>query len=96
MGDTSDQRRAHLWVSGRVQGVFFRATTKEEASKRGLTGWVRNAGDGRVEAEVQGQPAAVEELIDECRASPGMAKVDDVQVEDVTVVPDDQGFDVVD
>jgi acylphosphatase len=46
--------RAHVWISGRVQGVFFRAHTKELADELGLTGWVRNLPDGRVEAIFEG------------------------------------------
>lgn len=94
MGDTDDLRRVHLWVSGRVHGVFFRATTRDEARARGLTGWVRNAPDGRVEAEVQGAPEAVAQLIDECRSGPPGAEVDDVDVEEIDVVPDERSFDL--
>jgi len=94
VGDTDDLRRVHLWVSGRVQGVFFRATTRDEARSRGLTGWVRNAPDGRVEAEVQGAPEDVAQLIDECRSGPPAAQVDEVDVEDISVVPDERSFDL--
>lgn len=94
MGDTDDLRRVHLWVSGRVQGVFFRATTRDEARSRGLTGWVRNAPDGRVEAEVQGAPEDVAQLIDECRSGPPAAQVDEVDVEEIGVVPDERSFDL--
>ncbi|HSJ43254.1 MAG TPA: acylphosphatase [Euzebyales bacterium] len=90
-----DVIRVHLWVSGRVQGVFFRATTSDEARSRGLTGWVRNAPDGRVEAEVQGSRAAVEELIEECRTGPAMAAVSDVVVDHIDVVDNEQRFKVV-
>jgi len=89
-----DVIRVHLWVSGRVQGVFFRATTSDEARSRGLTGWVRNAPDGRVEAEVQGTRAAVDELVDECRAGPGMATVEDVEVDNIDVVDGEERFEV--
>ena len=92
MDDTGELRRVHLWISGQVHGVFFRATTREEARARGLTGWVRNAPDGRVEAEVQGDPAAVEELIAECRTGPPMARVEDVEVADIAVDPQERSF----
>lgn len=95
MSDTDELTRVHLWISGRVQGVFFRATTSDEARTRGLTGWVRNAPDGRVEAEVQGPPDAVDQLIDECRTGPPMASVADVEVESIDVVPDESRFRVV-
>lgn len=87
--------RVHLWISGRVQGVFFRSTTSDEAQARGLTGWVRNTDNGRVEAEVQGTRTAVDELIDECRAGPPQASVADVEVEEIDVVDDEQRFEVV-
>ena len=74
--------RAHVWVSGRVQGVFFRQATREEATKRGVSGWVRNNPDGRVEAVFEGQPEAVEEMLRWCREGTTWAEVDDVRVED--------------
>jgi acylphosphatase len=65
-----------------VQGVFFRAWTRDEAQAVGVTGWVRNCSDGSVEAQLEGEPDAVEELIDLMReGSPG-AEVDHVQVEE--------------
>lgn len=94
MNDTQDLRRVHLNVSGRVQGVFFRSNTQEQAQQRGLSGWVRNTRDGRVEAEVQGAPDAVEQLIDECRTGPPAAQVDEVNVDDIEAVADEQGFEV--
>lgn len=96
MPAAQDLTRVHLWISGRVQGVFFRATTSEEARDRGLTGWVRNAPDGRVEAEVQGTPEAVEQLIGELRSGPAMAKVTDVDTDRIDVVNDERKFEVVD
>lgn len=72
--------RAHLWVSGRVQGVFYRTTCEEQARRLGLGGWVRNAPDGRVEAAAEGPREAVEELIQWCRGGPSMAGVTGVEV----------------
>jgi acylphosphatase len=95
VSDAQDLRRVHLWISGRVQGVFYRAATSEKAQSRGLTGWVRNAPDGRVEAEVQGSPDAVDELIDECRSGPPMAKVEEIEVSDIDPEPDERRFQVV-
>jgi acylphosphatase len=63
--------RAHVWISGRVQGVYFRAYGEEEAVFRGVAGWIRNAPDGRVEAVFEGSPASVEAMIRWChRGSP--------------------------
>lgn len=70
-GRASDTVRAHVFISGRVQGVFFRAYTEEEARTAGVAGWVRNTRDGRVEAVFEGDRGAVEALIHWChRGSP--------------------------
>lgn len=65
---------------GRVQGVFFRDSTRREANRLGVTGWVRNRPDGTVEAHVEGAPEAVEALVRWARDGPRHADVDDVRV----------------
>jgi len=72
--------RAHVYVSGRVQGVFFRSETQDEALRLGLTGWVRNLPDGRVEAVLEGEKDMVERLIEWCRRGPPGASVTKVEV----------------
>ena len=72
--------RAHVFVSGRVQGVFFRYETRNEARMRGVKGWVRNMPDGRVEAVFEGEEEAVKELIEFCRRGPPGARVTKVDV----------------
>lgn len=72
---------AHVYVSGRVQGVYFRATTRDRAAAAGVDGWVRNLDDGRVEAHFEGQREAVEELVAFCREGPEAARVEDVAVD---------------
>ncbi len=72
--------RAHVYVSGRVQGVFFRYETRKEAVKRNVKGWVRNLPDGRVEAVFEGEKEDVEKLIDFCHKGPPLAKVEKVEV----------------
>ncbi|MEM3596687.1 MAG: acylphosphatase [Candidatus Bathyarchaeia archaeon] len=72
--------RAHVFVSGRVQGVFFRSETAYEAKKRGVKGWVRNLPDGRVEAIFEGEEKNVEELIKFCKRGPPGARVTNVEV----------------
>ena len=72
--------RAHVWVSGWVQGVFFRSETRYEAKKRGVKGWVRNLPDGKVEAVFEGEEEAVRELIEYCKSGPPGARVRDVDV----------------
>ena len=70
-------------VSGRVQGVFFRDSTRREAQRLGVGGWVRNRSDGRVEALFEGPADAVEQLVRWCREGPRHADVDDVSVTDI-------------
>lgn len=72
--------RAHVFVSGRVQGVFFRSETRYEANRRNVTGWVRNLPDGRVEAVFEGEKDEVEKINEFCRRGPPEAKVTKVQV----------------
>jgi acylphosphatase len=64
------KKRLHLFVSGRVQGVFFRASTRDAARNLGLTGWVRNLPDGRVEALFEGDERALAQIIEWCRTGP--------------------------
>lgn len=70
-------------VSGRVQGVFYRASCAEQARADDLAGWVRNLPDGRVEAWFEGDDDAVGRLVEWCRSGPPRAAVTDLQVEDV-------------
>jgi len=78
----SDRTRAHVFVSGTVQGVHFRATTREEANDRGVDGWVRNLEDGRVEAVFEGPESDVEELVEFCHEGSAAARVEEVAVTD--------------
>ena len=75
--------RVHLFVTGDVQGVFYRAWTVGEATKRGLDGWVRNRSDGSVEAVISGPPPKVDELVAVCRTGPPRASVSRVDVGEV-------------
>jgi len=72
--------RAHVIVSGRVQGVFFRARTMQEALRQGVRGWVRNINDGRVESVFEGEENAVDAMIDFCQKGPTGAVVLGVDV----------------
>lgn len=73
--------RAHVHVSGEVQGVYYRANTRDTAREKDVTGWVRNLKDGRVEAVFEGSREAVEEMIDWCHEGSPAASVEDVEVE---------------
>jgi acylphosphatase len=72
--------RRRVVVSGRVQGVFFRDSTRDEAMAAGVAGWVRNCEDGKVEAVFEGDEAALERMVEFCRSGPGRADVRDVEV----------------
>ena len=74
-------------VRGRVQGVGYRESCVHHATLLGVTGWVRNRGDGSVEALVQGSGDQLERMVDWLRRGPAMARVDDVRVEDVPSSP---------
>ena len=79
----SEHERRRLRVRGRVQGVFFRASTCERASSLGLVGWVRNREDGSVEIEAEGARPALEQLVAWARRGPQGARVDAVKVEEI-------------
>jgi acylphosphatase len=70
--------RAHLIISGKVQGVFFRMETKRAADSHKVVGWVRNKADGTVEAVLEGDKSAVKQMIQWCHSGPPSAKVTDV------------------
>ena len=73
--------RVHVWVTGLVQGVFYRATAERVASGLGLAGWVRNLPDGRVEAVAEGPRDALDRFVAWCHEGPDAARVDDVALE---------------
>jgi acylphosphatase len=74
--------RRRVVVHGHVQGVFFRDSVRRAAQQRGVNGWIANRPDGTVEAVFEGDPDAVERLLDLCRAGPSGARVDSVDVTD--------------
>ncbi len=74
--------RKHCFFSGKVQGVFFRANTRDKAQKLGVKGWVKNLRDGRVEAVFEGPEEKVEELIEFCKNDQPHAKVDNSDIKE--------------
>jgi acylphosphatase len=72
----------HVWISGRVQGVFFRDSCAREARRLGLAGWVRNLADGRVEAAFEGPADAVDLMVQWCGRGPPRAVVTGIEVRD--------------
>jgi acylphosphatase len=73
----------HVHVAGRVQGVFYRAWAREQAQELAVTGWVRNCPDGSVEAHVEGEDTAVEEIVERLRRGPRDARVEDLRTWDI-------------
>ena len=72
--------RAHVYVHGRVQGVFFRATTRDKARSLGVKGWVKNCHDGGVEAVFEGEKDTVEKVVDWCKKGPEGAFVNHIDI----------------
>lgn len=73
--------RAHIFVSGRVQGVLFRDGTQRQAKRLGIKGWVRNLADGRVEAVFEGEKDKVDKIVNWAEKGPILARVGDLRVE---------------
>ena len=73
-------KRAHVYISGRVQGVSFRYYTLRQASKQGVKGWVKNLPDGRVEAVFEGPEEKVQQMVDWCQQGSPAAQVEEVQI----------------
>lgn len=84
----------HVFVSGTVQGVYFRASTRKKAEEVGVSGWVRNLPDGRVEALFVGEEDTLEEVLVFCHKGPERARVESVEVSDAEDPGDLEGFTV--
>jgi len=87
-------KRVHLFISGRVQGVGFRAFTQREASTLGVTGWVKNLADGRVEAVVEGPKEKVDALLEKLQRGPRAARVEKLEAKDEAAEGGFQKFDI--
>ncbi|MDQ3791219.1 MAG: acylphosphatase [Actinomycetota bacterium] len=92
--ESGDRERAHVYVSGDVQGVFFRDSARQRAGELGLAGWVRNLPDGRVEAVFEGTREKVTEMVRWCEEGPPHAGVEDVEAEFEAPGEDLDGFEV--
>lgn len=86
--------RAHVFVSGNVQGVFYRVWTKSNAKELGLSGWVKNLDDGRVEAVLEGENENVEQMLNRMRKGPDMAAVNDVEFEFSEMTNENNSFEI--
>ena len=87
-------KRIHVFVSGRVQGVYFRHHTQQEALKHNISGWVRNLPDGRVEAVFEGGELDVNTMLSFCRSGPPRADVESVDVTEEPFVGEFRDFDI--
>ena len=86
--------QAHLLIEGRVQGVFYRAFTRNLAAKLGLNGWVRNLYDGRVEAVMEGKRELIEQAIGECWKGPAGSSVRNIDIQWEDPPEEYEGFEV--
>jgi acylphosphatase len=84
--------RVRVCVRGHVQGVWYRGSAQQEASRLGVGGWVRNMRDGAVELEAQGPRERVDELVAWCRQGPPSARVESVEVEPIEPASEARGF----
>jgi acylphosphatase len=90
----SDMERAHVRISGQVQGVFFRDSTRQKAEELGLAGWVKNLPDGQVEALFEGPSESVREMVSWCEEGPQRASVENVDKDFENASGDLEGFEV--
>lgn len=86
------RERLHMICQGRVQGVFFRASTREEARQLGLTGWVRNCPDGSVEIMAEGPVESLRDFQSWCNHGPPYAQVSNVSVQGSAATGEFEGF----
>ena len=87
--------KKHIYITGRVQGVGFRHFIRKNADKLGITGWVKNLPDGRVEAVFQGTEEDVKELISRCKKGPISSYVQDIEVSEIENTQDHRSFEVI-
>jgi acylphosphatase len=86
--------RRRVLISGMVQGVAFRAYTRDVARRAGVYGWVRNLRDGRVEAVFEGEEDKVNAVVDWCRKGPSLSRVEEVRVREDTPTGEFKDFDI--
>ena len=91
---SNDYERAHVRISGQVQGVFFRDSTRQKAEELGLAGWVKNTPDGNVEAVFEGPSEKVREMLRWCEEGPQQASVENVDTDIEDAGGDFTGFEV--
>lgn len=87
-------RRAHVFIKGKVQGVFYRVWIRTQAERLDLTGWVKNLTDGRVEAVFEGSKDKIEEIITKCKIGPSVAGVTHVDIKWEKATKEHLGFEI--
>tara|TARA_B100001123_G_scaffold307251_1_gene343292 strand:+ start:985 stop:1263 length:279 start_codon:yes stop_codon:yes gene_type:complete len=87
-------KQIHIFVTGRVQGVFFRQSTRVIAIKNNVNGLVRNLDDGRVEIIAQGEEQNINKLIDWCRTGPANSRVDEFELKEESITEEFENFEV--
>jgi len=88
------KKRVHVWISGIVQGVFFRHNIALRAEKIGIKGFARNTEDGKVEVVAEGEDAAIKKLLQFCSKGPNYARVDNIEVKEETYTGEFKDFKV--
>jgi len=88
------QKRIHIFVTGRVQGVFFRQSTRVMAIKNNVNGWVCNLDDGRVEIVVEGEESNINDLVDWCKTGPANSRVDEFELLEEEATGEFENFEV--
>ena len=88
------QKRIHIFVTGRVQGVFFRQSTRVMAIKNNVNGWVRNLDDGRVEIVAQGETQDIDNLAHWCKTGPANSRVDQFELSEENISDEFENFEV--
>ena len=88
------QKRIHIFITGRVQGVFFRQSTRVMAIKNNVNGWVRNLDDGRVEIVAEGETQNIDNLIIWCKTGPANSRVDEFELSEENFTSEFENFEV--
>ena len=88
------QKRIHIFVTGRVQGVFFRQSTRVMAIKNNVNGWVHNLDDGRVEIIAEGETQNIDNLVTWCKTGPANSRVDEFELLDENYTDEFENFEV--
>jgi acylphosphatase len=88
------QKRIHVFIIGRVQGVFFRQSTRVMAIKNNVTGWVKNLNDGRVEIVAEGETQNIDNLIIWCKTGPANSRVDEFELSEENFTSEFENFEV--